>query len=88
MASVKGHIQIDKSRCKGCGFCVEFCPKDCISLSDELNLKGYYVAASNGGDGSAEGAPGGDGPVDGGACNGCGTCALMCPEVAIEVVRE
>ncbi len=72
MASVKGHIQIDKSRCKGCGFCIEFCPKDCISLSDELNLKGYYVAAPDGGDG----------------CNGCGTCALMCPEVAIEVVKE
>jgi NAD-dependent dihydropyrimidine dehydrogenase PreA subunit len=36
-----------------------------------LNLKGYFVAAFDASDG----------------CNGCGVCALMCPEVAIEVER-
>ena len=69
--AVKGHIEIDKERCKGCTFCIEFCPKKCISLSDELNLKGYFVAALD-----AENS-----------CTGCGTCAVMCPEVAIEVER-
>ena len=68
---VQGQITIDKERCKGCTFCIEFCPSDCIAMSEELNLKGYYVAAFQ---------------ADAG-CNGCGTCALMCPEVAIEVVR-
>jgi 2-oxoglutarate ferredoxin oxidoreductase subunit delta len=68
---LKGHVDIDKTRCKGCAFCIEFCPKDCIRLSDELNLKGYFVAAFEEGDG----------------CNGCGTCALMCPDVAIEVEK-
>ncbi|OFW58661.1 MAG: hypothetical protein A2133_08050 [Actinobacteria bacterium RBG_16_64_13] len=69
--SVKGRIEIDKERCKGCTFCIEFCPKKCISLSGELNLKGYFVAAL-------------DADND---CTGCGTCAVMCPEVAIEVQR-
>jgi len=68
---LKGHILIDGERCKGCSLCIDFCPKTSISLSDELNLKGYFVAAF---------APGS-------ACNGCGSCALMCPEAAIEVTR-
>ena len=48
LASVKGHIEIDKERCKGCAFCIEFCPKKSIDLSEELNLKGYFVAAFDG----------------------------------------
>jgi 2-oxoglutarate ferredoxin oxidoreductase subunit delta len=66
---LKGTIQIDKERCKACALCIDFCPKGCISLSDELNLKGYFVAAFD----------------DGKGCNACRTCALMCPDVAIEV---
>ena len=66
---MKGSIQIDSERCKGCGLCVDFCPKDCIRLSDELNLKGYFVAAFD----------------DSGECTACRNCALMCPDVAIEV---
>jgi len=66
---VKGSIQIDGARCKGCALCVEFCPRDCIGLSDELNLKGYFVATF---DESAD-------------CNACRNCALMCPDACIEV---
>jgi 2-oxoglutarate ferredoxin oxidoreductase subunit delta len=68
---LKGHIQIDGERCKGCSLCIDFCAKESISLSEELNLKGYFIAAF-------------DVATD---CNGCGNCALMCPEVAIEVTR-
>ena len=68
---VEGRIRIDGERCKGCLFCIELCPKKSIRLSEELNLKGYFVAAFDDTDG----------------CNGCGVCALMCPEVAIEVER-
>jgi len=66
---VKGSIQIDTERCKGCGLCIDFCPKDCIRLSEELNLKGYFVVAF---DESRE-------------CTACRSGALMCPDVAIEV---
>jgi 2-oxoglutarate ferredoxin oxidoreductase subunit beta len=35
-------LQIDADKCKGCGFCVEFCPKDVLEMSDEFNSKGYH----------------------------------------------
>ena len=71
-ASVTGSIQIDRERCKGCALCADFCPEDCISLSDELNLKGYFVAAFD----------------DSKGCTACRNCALMCPDVAIEVSKS
>ena len=40
-----GHITIDTERCKGCTLCIAYCPKKSIHLSDELNLKGYFVTA-------------------------------------------
>jgi len=69
---LKGTIRIDRERCKGCALCIEFCPKKAIAISDDLNLKGYYVAAF---DNSRE-------------CTGCATCAVICPDVAIEVEKN
>ncbi|MBA4417935.1 MAG: tungsten formylmethanofuran dehydrogenase [Syntrophus sp. (in: bacteria)] len=68
---MKGIIKIDRERCKGCSFCIEFCPKKAIILSDQLNLKGYFTADFQ----------------DNNLCTGCATCAVMCPEVAIEVYK-
>jgi len=82
---LQGRIEIDGERCKGCLFCIELCPKKSIHLSDELNLKGYFVAAFDGAGG--EGVDGERAGGGGNGCNGCGICALMCPEVAIEVER-
>lgn len=69
---LQGHVQIEGERCKACLFCIEVCPKKSISLSEQLNPKGYFIATFD--------------PDTG--CNGCGYCALMCPEVAIEVEKE
>ncbi|HBA53872.1 ATP-binding protein [Syntrophorhabdus aromaticivorans] len=68
---MKGYIEIDQERCKGCSFCIEYCPKKAIVLSNKLNLKGYFVV---------------DFQADK-DCTGCAACAIMCPEVAIEVYR-
>jgi 2-oxoglutarate ferredoxin oxidoreductase subunit delta len=71
MASVKGVIEISQELCKGCELCISFCPKGLISSSSKLNAAGYPPAVFN----------------DNGECTGCAVCALVCPEVAIEVYR-
>ena len=37
-------------RCKGCEFCVEYCPVDVLAVSSEFNAKGYHypVVVSDG----------------------------------------
>lgn len=62
------HLIIEPERCKGCGFCVEFCPKDTLALStDQFNAKGYSFAQAQ----KPEG------------CIACGLCEMYCPDFAI-----
>ncbi len=62
-------IKIDKSYCKGCELCVFACPMQIISMSKEINLKGFYCAQVH----------------EPTKCIGCRICAIICPDVAIEV---
>ena len=68
-ATKPGIVLIDRDRCKGCGYCVEFCPKDALAMSDELNPKGYTPPKV----------------VDKQKCLGCGLCEIICPEFAIRL---
>jgi 2-oxoglutarate ferredoxin oxidoreductase subunit delta len=34
-------VTIDAERCKNCGFCEHFCPKNAISESEYINKAGY-----------------------------------------------
>ena len=79
MASKKkrGKIIINRDLCKGCHVCVTACPQKVIIPSKKLNLKGYYPAECK--------EP--EGEKDRG-CTGCTLCAVVCPDVAIEVYRE
>ena len=43
-----GKIIIDLERCKGCGLCVDVCPKGCIVISRESNKSGFFPACANG----------------------------------------
>ncbi len=65
-------VIIDQDRCKGCGLCVAFCPKDNLQIGDQLNTAGLKPAVVK----SQEN------------CTGCKICALMCPEACIEIYRE
>ena len=76
---MKGRIEIDRERCKGCGLCILVCPKKQIEISDRLNTKGYYPARSREEDSADEQAV---------ECTGCALCAVTCPDVAIDVYRE
>jgi len=62
-------VLIDKERCKGCGYCVEFCPRGVLEMSEELNPKGYTLAVV----------------ADESKCLGCGLCDILCPEFAIHL---
>ncbi|MCK5295822.1 MAG: 4Fe-4S dicluster domain-containing protein [Alphaproteobacteria bacterium] len=40
----KNHVKIENSECKGCGVCVDACPKGCLTIGKEINEQGYaYV---------------------------------------------
>ena len=43
----KARLMIDVELCKGCGFCVEFCPTGALELSSEFNKKGYHPPVVN-----------------------------------------
>ena len=61
-----------EERCKGCGLCVNACPKDLLRLSNtRLNQKGYTPVEL----------------TDPEACIGCASCAMMCPDCVITVER-
>jgi 2-oxoglutarate ferredoxin oxidoreductase subunit delta len=66
-----GEIYVLKERCKGCGWCIEYCPRGVLEVSDEINSKGYHPPSV----------------ADGRACVSCGLCELLCPEFAIYVVE-
>jgi 2-oxoglutarate ferredoxin oxidoreductase subunit delta len=63
-------IHVIKDRCKGCRFCIEFCPRQVLKESPELNSKGYRPVCAD----------------DDNACLDCGLCELICPEFALSVV--
>jgi len=62
-------VTINEAYCKGCGYCIEFCPRKCFDRKADLNAKGVNppVFAR---------------PAD---CVGCGQCNLLCPDLAIRV---
>jgi 2-oxoglutarate ferredoxin oxidoreductase subunit delta len=74
----KGKISLDSEACKACYLCISVCPQKLISISEELNQKGYYPAQF-----TERKTVENDRK-----CTGCATCALVCPDIAIEVYRE
>ena len=71
MAKLKGAIEVDTERCKGCQLCIIACPQKVIALANKVNLHGYpYVEA-----------------VNEEACVGCASCGIVCPDGCITVYR-
>lgn len=71
MAKVKGAIEVDIERCKGCAVCVKACPSEVLAMSKTVNTKGYpysYMANPD-------------------ACIGCASCGYVCPDGCIRVYK-
>jgi 2-oxoglutarate ferredoxin oxidoreductase subunit delta len=44
---VKGKVEIDIQKCKGCELCITTCKEQALSLSDSINIRGYRYAIAN-----------------------------------------
>ena len=65
-------VTVNEDRCKGCGLCVDACPKKIVTMAkDRINAKGFHPATV----------------IEMDKCIGCAFCATMCPDVVIEVER-
>ena len=65
-------IFIIDERCKGCNFCIEFCPKDVLEASKKLNQIGVHPPQV----------------IDSQLCVGCGVCEDICPDFAIFLIDK
>ena len=66
------HLTFQRDRCKGCGLCVQLCPKHILALVNGTNIKGYRPAIC----------------TDEAACVGCASCAKICPDSIITIEKD
>ena len=71
MAKIKGGIEVNTDKCKGCEICVISCPANVIEMSKKVNSKGYHYAL----------------PANTEQCTGCANCAIICPDGVITVYK-
>jgi 2-oxoglutarate ferredoxin oxidoreductase subunit delta len=63
-------LEIAADRCKGCGLCVDVCPKHVLTLDTEVVNPLRYHAVHL---------------VDATACTSCALCARICPDAIFTV---
>ncbi len=66
-----GRVEIDIELCKGCHYCIEFCPTGVLGRSGKVNKQGYEYPIV---------IPGKEEE-----CIGCGMCERICPDYCIKV---
>lgn len=63
-------LDIEIERCKGCGLCVDTCPKHVLVLDSTLvNEHGYHPVRL----------------TDAASCTSCALCARICPDAVFAV---
>lgn len=65
-------VTFNEDLCKGCGLCVDACPKKILAIAkDKINVKGHSPAVI----------------TDQEKCIACAFCATMCPDCVITVEK-
>ncbi|MCR4293403.1 MAG: 4Fe-4S dicluster domain-containing protein [Candidatus Kuenenia sp.] len=62
-------IKIKENYCKGCLLCIPVCHHNSLVISENLNDQGLHPVRFK----------------EDGKCDGCKKCAIICPDVAIEI---
>ncbi|OGJ90522.1 MAG: hypothetical protein A2268_03565 [Candidatus Raymondbacteria bacterium RifOxyA12_full_50_37] len=60
-------VRIIAERCKGCMFCVSFCPAGVLGRDGTANARGYPLPCI----------------ASAAVCTGCALCQKLCPDFAI-----
>lgn len=68
----KFKVKIDPEKCKGCLLCIENCSRQVLEQSTKSNSKGYFSVQVKYQE----------------KCIGCKNCAIICPDVAIEIYKK
>jgi 2-oxoglutarate ferredoxin oxidoreductase subunit delta len=68
----EAEIHIVKNQCKGCGYCIQYCPAKVLGESEEMNARGVHPPKV----------------VDENKCVLCSFCTAVCPDFAIFVVEK
>ncbi len=74
LSSVEDFVErviIERECCKGCELCIRACPRSVLVMSDDFNKSGYHYSVFKNKE----------------DCNSCTFCAVICPDVCIEVYR-
>ena len=66
------NFSLEPQLCKGCGYCVEECPKVVLELNKEPNRRGIHVVEV----------------INAENCIMCRKCELICPEMAISIKAD
>ena len=65
-------IQIKEDWCKGCDLCIDKCPLNALEQSEHLNKRGVKPPQLK--------------KIN--DCNYCRLCELICPDLAIAVIKD
>ena len=68
----RGRVMILAERCKGCEYCITYCPRGVLKMSSSFNPKGYHYPEV----------------TDDSHCVNCHFCEALCPEFAIFSVSD
>ena len=69
----KFEVEFNDTRCKGCMLCISVCARKILEIKkDKINIFGYQTP----------------GITDEELCIGCAGCALICPDLAIQIYKN